>query len=238
MEPAEEGTYCGIVNVVNAKPIKYTEAPTTSPTYDKDFVVAPYTKCAGDINWNRAKLLEQYTHVDQCQRRCKQMPKCKSYQWNGRQNTCILIKYKVQSEAVPQNGPTRVCGSIAITTNAPTRSPVIAAISTKSPVALIVASTKAPSVSVNNGAGSGEQQRKIKPKEGKSCVHGKVHDVLIKLGPENQRVGRCKEKCLLDEKCVAMQFAPPKRCSLWYTPIDSVRNILTLICYSLLYLSE
>ena len=85
---------------------------------------------------------------------------------------------------------------------------------------------------------AGELQRKIKPKEGKACVHGKVHDVLIKLGPENQRVGRCKEKCLLDEKCVAMQFAPPKRCSLWYTPIDSVRNILTLICYSLLYLSE
>ena len=85
---------------------------------------------------------------------------------------------------------------------------------------------------------AGELQRKIKPKEGKKCVHEKAHNVLIKLGPENQRVGRCKEKCLLDEKCVAMQFVPPKRCSLWYTAIEAVRNILSLICYLLFYLSE
>jgi len=171
MESAE-GAYCGSVNLVDVEPIKYTDAPTTSPTYEKDFVVEPYTKCAGDINWNRAKLLEQYTHVSQCQRRCKKMQKCKSYQWNGRQNTCILIKYKVQSEAVPQTGPTRVCGSIAITTDAPTRSPVIAASSTKaptkapvkaptkapvkSPVALpdVVANTKAPSVSLGGVSAS------------------------------------------------------------------------------------
>ena len=67
-----------------------------------------------------------------------------------------------------------------------------------------------------------DAEKKIAVKENKLCISDGPHDVLIRLGTQNQRVGKCKQKCLEDEQCVAMQFKAPKRCSLFYSPITKV----------------
>ena len=75
-----------------------------------------------------------------------------------------------------------------------------------------------------------DAEKKIAVKENRFCISDGGHDKLIKLGQNNQKVGKCKQKCLEDEQCVALQFKAPKRCSLFYSPITKV--IMTFIEYT------
>lgn len=69
---------------------------------------------------------------------------------------------------------------------------------------------------------SGKVEKRIRFKSGKACDTTNAYDVFIKLGKLNQSPGKCKAKCVEDEKCMAVQYTAPRSCALWYNPIDSV----------------
>jgi len=71
--------------------------------------------------------------------------------------------------------------------------------------------------------GNSEIIKRLVEKQNKACV-GTV-DKFFKLGKKNQTLESCKKKCKNDDKCVAMQYVAPKFCSLYYSPLEKMKNV-------------
>jgi hypothetical protein len=66
--------------------------------------------------------------------------------------------------------------------------------------------------------------KKVVAKENKKCVFPDDSEnfEFIKLGKKNQNLRACKKKCENNDECVAMQYIPPRQCTLYYTDIEQV----------------
>ena len=72
-----------------------------------------------------------------------------------------------------------------------------------------------------------DAEKKFAVKENRECVVPDVNSGLyIQLGKDNGRVGKCKEKCILNDQCLAFEFKPPRKCFLFYSEIEKVNHFI------------
>jgi len=114
MASARKQRYCGR--------IKETEADV--PTYDKEFIITPDTRCKVKTDFERATKIQKFTTQDECHFRCSDVKKCKAFQWNGKIKICIIFKYKLSMDivqAVTSGEDARVCAIVTKNTPSPTQ---------------------------------------------------------------------------------------------------------------------
>lgn len=101
--------YCGRAKMVTE------DGPVLAPdTGGKEYVVSDYTKCGGPQNEEKMiRFTNTFQSQAACQDKCDTLKNCKSFQWNGKNNLCVIYKYRIKPENVEslagQQGPSRVC---------------------------------------------------------------------------------------------------------------------------------
>ena len=105
MKSTTDEVYCGRV--------KHENTNSDSAVIAKPYDIFVFNTC-GKINMEKATNFKgRYKSQEKCQAKCDSVKSCRSYQWNGRQNKCTIIKYRIKEEnlvEVPRTGKkSRVC---------------------------------------------------------------------------------------------------------------------------------
>lgn len=132
----DANSYCGRIKIEGD-----TSSPTSSPTIPtptKEYDLTTHVTCVkGNKEWQTHKQMNLGS-MSECQSKCDAVPKCKSFQWNGKISSCLIFKYKIAElkEVSGEAGASRFCAILKKTketTDAPTKAPTKS--STKSPIA-------------------------------------------------------------------------------------------------------
>lgn len=153
MEASDDDTFCGRAKRTIVEDVVITAAPTSSPTYAKEYTIYKDSKCQADHVSDQKISKFADSSRSKCQLKCSTSKNCKAFQWNGKNKNCTIYKSRVTevTDVTHVEGTSKICAIVVKITDAPTAAPVKSPTAapvkspTASPVATPTSSTKAPS---------------------------------------------------------------------------------------------
>jgi hypothetical protein len=98
VDPSDKLRVCGKVDNTAAPtlPPQPTVSPTKAVVTKNTWDYKYDTYCDDAIDWNEAEKFDTFTTFKQCILKCDTTANCKSFYWNGKKASCIIMKYKVK----------------------------------------------------------------------------------------------------------------------------------------------